>query len=123
MKGSLCKFCGQSIKWIKTKNGKNMPLDPIGIEEGDIVYDRDKHRSHWDTCPKRDRAREQYPKQEQSNAVMNPYLTTMFEEYVKAVQAGVGYEMLGKKFLAAVEKSHKPADKDLFDKDDDGVPF
>jgi len=121
VKGSLCKFCGQSIKWIKTKNGKNMPLDPIGIDEGDILYDRDKHSSHWDTCPKRDNARQQYPKQDASQSVMNPHLTTLFEEYVRAVQAGVGYETLGKKFLAAVEKTHKPEDKDLFD--DNEVPF
>lgn len=101
-----------------------MPLDPVGIEEGDILYDREKHTSHWDTCVKRDRAREQYPKQEtQLTAVLNPYLATKLEEYVNAVKAGMGYEKLGHGFLEAVEKTHKPADKDLFDKDDDGVPF
>jgi len=122
MKGSRCKFCGQAIKWIKTKNGKNMPLDPIGIEEGDILYDREKHSSHWDTCPKRDRAREQYPKQEtQLTAVLNPHLVTKLEEYVQAVKAGMGYEQLGKQFLESVEKTHKPPDKDLFD--DNEVPF
>jgi len=126
MKGSLCKFCGQSIKWIKTKNGKNMPLDPIGIEEGDILYDRDKHSSHWDTCPKRDRARDQYPKQDSATPVMNAYLLSKFEEYVKAVQAGVGYEMLGRQFLESVEKTNLPKGKtgDMYDDNtDDGVPF
>ena len=121
MKGSLCKFCGQSIKWIKTKNGKNMPLDPIGIEEGDIVYDREKHSSHWDTCPKRDTARQQYPKQDAPESVLNRYLTTKLEEYIAAVKQGMGYEKLGQDFLASVEKAHKPKDKDLFE--DNEVPF
>ncbi len=121
MKGSLCKFCGQTIKWIKTKNGKNMPLDPIGIDEGDILYDRDKHSSHWDTCSQRDKVRQQHPRQE---SILNPYLTTKLEEYVHAVKAGMGYEQLGKKFLESVENSHKPKDKDLFDGEtNDGVPF
>lgn len=121
MKGSLCKFCGGPIKWIKTANGKNMPLDPINIDEGDILYDRAKHTSHWDTCPKRDRARQHYPKDE---GVLNAYLKTKLEEYVTAVKAGMGYEQLGKKFLAAVEKTHKPKDKDLFDDHPDNeVPF
>ena len=121
MKGSLCRFCGQHIKWIKTKNGKNMPLDPIGIDEGDILYDRDKHSSHWDTCPKRDKARDQYPQQQtQLTAVLNPYLTTKLEEYVVAVKAGMGYEQLGKKFLESVENSLKPKAPDMFD---DEVPF
>jgi len=119
MKGSLCKFCGQSIKWIKTKNGKNMPLDPIGIEDGDILYDRDRHSSHWDTCPKRDTAKQQYP-QNKPESVLNPYLTTKLEEYVSAVKAGMGYQQLGKQFLESVENSLKPKDKDLFD---DDVPF
>lgn len=120
MKGSLCKFCGQPIKWIKTANGKNMPLDPVGIDEGDILYDRNKHTSHWDTCPKRDTARQQYPKQDKPYSVLNPYLTVKLEEYVKAVQAGMGYEQLGKTFLESVENTHKPKSTDLFD---DEVPF
>jgi len=123
MKGSRCKFCGQLIKWIKTANGKNMPLDPINIDEGDILYDREKHTSHWDTCPKRDRARQQYPKQD---SLLNAHLQAKLADYVAAVKAGMGYEQLGKNFLEAVEKTHKPAEPDMFDKDDefhDEVPF
>ncbi len=123
MKGSRCRFCGQAIKWIKTKNGKNMPLDPVNIDEGDILYDRERHSSHWDTCPKRDKARQQYPKQD---SLLNAFLQTKLEEYVSAVKAGMGYEKLGQDFLQAVEKTHKPADPDLFDKGDDSndeVPF
>jgi len=120
MKGTLCKFCGQPIKWIKTKNGKNMPLDPIGIDEGDILYDRNKHSSHWDTCPKRDNARQQYPRQDAPVSVLNPFLTAKLEEYVNAVKHGAGYETLGQAFLTAVEKTHKPESPDMFD---DDVPF
>ncbi len=34
---SRCKYCGESIEWAKTANGKNMPVDPDG-------------QCHFDTC-------------------------------------------------------------------------
>ena len=34
-----CKGCGEYIKWIKTRNGKNMPVNADGT-------------SHFATCPK-----------------------------------------------------------------------
>lgn len=49
-----CRGCGQEIRWVKTANGKNMPLDakPIqmvqvkeGIGEVIPVY-----MPHWATC-------------------------------------------------------------------------
>jgi hypothetical protein len=43
---SLCKRCGQQIAWDRTKNGKNVPIDPDG-------------RIHFGTCPmKRQKQRE-----------------------------------------------------------------
>ena len=110
------------IKWIKTKNGKNMPLDPVNIDEGDILYDREKHSSHWDTCTKQDQSHQSAPTQAASESVMNPYLTTKFNECVRAVQAGVGYEKRGADFLDAVEKTHKPKthQEDAYD---DDIPF
>lgn len=35
----VCKGCGAKIYWIKTKRGKNMPIDPDG-------------EPHHATCPK-----------------------------------------------------------------------
>jgi len=100
-----------------------MPCDPINIEEGD-VFDRNKHTSHFDTCPKADNHRgNSKPKQE---GVLNPYLQKKLEEYVNAVKHGVGFEVLGRQFLESVEKTHKPAEPDLpFNDDvpDDDVPF
>ena len=33
-----CSGCGADIYWVKTKKGKNMPVDPSG-------------EPHWATCP------------------------------------------------------------------------
>jgi hypothetical protein len=37
---SPCRSCGQLIGWDRSKNGKNIPIDPDG-------------RIHFITCPKR----------------------------------------------------------------------
>jgi len=51
-----CKGCGAQIRWVKTANGKNMPLDEkeklfyYRVEnEWEIKRGRDPH---WATCPK-----------------------------------------------------------------------
>lgn len=55
----ICKGCGQEIIWIKTKNGKNTPID---AKEKLFYYQSQKlesgwgqfsagHESHWATCP------------------------------------------------------------------------
>ena len=41
---SRCSGCGMKIFWIKTVNGKNMPLDPDGT-------------CHFETCPEADQFR------------------------------------------------------------------
>jgi len=41
---ATCKGCGEFIKWILTKNGKNMPVDADG-------------KPHWATCKKADQFR------------------------------------------------------------------
>ncbi len=43
---SPCKGCGQTIFWVKTKKGKNMPVDASDV-------------CHWETCPARDGFRPQ----------------------------------------------------------------
>jgi len=52
-KGSVCQGCGIYIEWIKTKAGKNMPVDPAGVTV--ITADGRTVRGfipHWATCPK-----------------------------------------------------------------------
>lgn len=42
---STCKGCGEFIKWVKTPNGKNVPVNADGI-------------CHFDTCTKRGQVRQ-----------------------------------------------------------------
>lgn len=69
-----CKGCGAEIDWIKTRAGKNMPVDPepvfVAVDDGSDVFVTDEGEvihgrtvptndgsaevafvSHWATCP------------------------------------------------------------------------
>lgn len=49
---SLCKACGASITWRRTKTGKKMPVNSADhIEDVDEVWDPKTMESHWGTCP------------------------------------------------------------------------
>jgi len=39
---SVCKKCGVKILWAETKNGKQMPINLIGVMEWE---------PHWASCP------------------------------------------------------------------------
>lgn len=55
-----CKGCGQLVAWLQTKAEKWMPVDPDGhnhFPRSGETYDHRKHKSHWETCPKRERFR------------------------------------------------------------------
>ena len=69
-----CKGCGAEIDWIKTRAGKNMPVDPEPVfvavddgndvfvtDEGEVIHGREIPANdgsaevafvpHWATCP------------------------------------------------------------------------
>lgn len=71
---SKCKGCGAEIDWIRTRAGKNMPVDPEPVfvavddgndvfvtDEGEVIHGREVPTndgsaevafvSHWATCP------------------------------------------------------------------------
>lgn len=65
---SYCKSCGAEIEWVKTSNGKSMPVDKIPSQDGNIMVrpsgvaevlsQRDRrmvrtllHTSHFASCP------------------------------------------------------------------------
>jgi hypothetical protein len=76
---SKCKSCDRPIVWCKMSSGKNMPLDPEPVADGNlvrmasvesgravfhaVVYRADKHegfkryRSHFVSCPQADQHR------------------------------------------------------------------
>lgn len=54
---STCRSCGAEIKWIETKAGKMMPVDPTPLEEGEGVLGKvvddgsgTLYISHFATC-------------------------------------------------------------------------
>jgi hypothetical protein len=49
-KKSYCRSCNAEIKWLKTRNAKNIPVD-IASYNGEVLFDRTKHRAHFETCP------------------------------------------------------------------------
>lgn len=60
-----CKGCGTEIKWIKTSEGRNMPLDAKPIKVYITAIDGpndtwclfDAFVPHWATCPDADKFR------------------------------------------------------------------
>ena len=52
MKGmGSCRGCGASIRWLKTTEGNNMPVNPETTMPEDTIFDGKKHVPHWATCP------------------------------------------------------------------------
>lgn len=46
-----CKSCGKEIVYLKTKNGKIMPINAETIQGKEIIYDHKKgHVSHFSDC-------------------------------------------------------------------------
>lgn len=76
-----CRGCGAEIDWIRTRAGKNMPVDPEPVfvivgegdghfvtDEGDVISGREVPANngtaevafvpHWATCPEAGRFRQ-----------------------------------------------------------------
>jgi hypothetical protein len=55
---TTCRGCGESIDWVKTTNGKPMPVDTeyvtVVTDKGEVVKGR---VSHFATCAQADRFR------------------------------------------------------------------
>lgn len=52
-----CRSCGKEIVWMKTVNGKNIPVDAETAETGDDMFDAQRHTTHFATCPQADQHR------------------------------------------------------------------
>lgn len=57
-----CKSCGKTIVWMKTVQGKNMPVDMTehALEDAQAgeLFNHEEHVSHFSTCPAADKHRE-----------------------------------------------------------------
>lgn len=48
---SSCRNCDADIVWLRTRSGRNMPVDADSVEPGDDEFDAGRHVSHFSTCP------------------------------------------------------------------------
>lgn len=105
-----CRECGMPIIWLKTRNQKNIPVDPINVDDFD-VFDREKHTCHFDTCPERVQNNgQQGQAKTQDSIVLTPFLQTKLLEYVNSIKAGgVGHKAVGLQFLGLCEQAFDPA--------------
>lgn len=47
-----CKACGKEIVFLRTDQGKAIPVDKETVDAADEYFDRDRHVTHFRTCPK-----------------------------------------------------------------------
>lgn len=52
-----CRSCNKQIVFLKTRNGKAMPVDADTVEPSDQEFDQQRHKSHFASCPKADKHR------------------------------------------------------------------
>ncbi len=48
---AVCRKCGEHILWVKTRKGKNMPIDYKPEFENDTEFKYGRHICHFSTCP------------------------------------------------------------------------
>jgi hypothetical protein len=46
-----CKSCGKEITFLRTDKGKAIPVDKDTVDAADEYFDRDRHVTHFRTCP------------------------------------------------------------------------
>lgn len=70
-KTSECSSCGAEIRWMKTRNDKNIPVDVPAFEDPNrdfildaTLYDKQTMKTHFETCPQADKHRGQAQRQE-----------------------------------------------------------
>jgi hypothetical protein len=56
MKTARCRSCQAEVVWLKTRNGKNVPVDvtsfdPVEFELDPPEFDPKLHVAHFATCP------------------------------------------------------------------------
>jgi hypothetical protein len=52
-----CRACGKLMVWLPTKAGKRMPVNAETVLPDDVLFDHEKHVSHFSDCPQAARFR------------------------------------------------------------------
>lgn len=56
-----CKSCGKEIVFLRTDTGKAIPVDKETADAADEYFDRDRHVTHFRTCPEASKFRRGKP--------------------------------------------------------------
>ena len=68
---SNCKSCKKGIAWLKTTDGKSIPVDYDSLSDADrhelnrgmkVTFNKERHITHFVTCPNADKHRNPRPK-------------------------------------------------------------
>jgi len=46
-----CRSCKADIVWLKTEQGRHIPINADTVSKGDKIFDFNKHKAHFATCP------------------------------------------------------------------------
>ena len=46
-----CKSCGKEIVFLRTDRGNSIPVDKETVDAVDEYFDKDRHVTHFSTCP------------------------------------------------------------------------
>ena len=46
-----CKSCGKEITFLRTEKGKTIQVDMDTVDVADEYFERDRHVTHFRTCP------------------------------------------------------------------------
>jgi len=47
-----CKFCGDEIIWLKSSDGRNIPVEADDVLDGEDIFEPDFMINHLDICKK-----------------------------------------------------------------------
>lgn len=53
----LCTSCGARMIFLTTKTGRLIPVDADTVAAQDTEFDKDRHKTHFATCPNSDKHR------------------------------------------------------------------
>ena len=117
-----CNRCDADIVWIDTFKGKRMPIDADSYEQGDEIYDRNKHTSHFDTCGNR-KEQQSGPRPAQQGLKMTPKVEQAFLKCMVTISNGKDHTDDAKNLIAEMAANYIPQQSSPEPEFDDDIPF
>lgn len=112
---SECKSCGAEIRWLKTKAGKNIPVDlpdPEDLKRDEILaadlYEKATMTCHFETCPNADQHRK--PRESSAPASSDPSVNAKrlntalvaLEDIIKSTPDGLRAQEIAKAAVSQI---------------------